>query len=739
MRIKPVKWKEFIERQKALIAILIIQILIYVPVFSAPHSIIYIFTANNWMPFFPKQTPLDLLVSSWTPAGFGAAAFHTPGFFVIYLFQILFADQYVAEILFLFTPYLIASLSMYYVLRKILKDAFWPALIAATLIYSYNWVTLDAIGNLTFLYEYSVAPLAFWLVYRLHARTPGLKPELFLAFVLFVGTLYYSFVGLSILFPAILAGLICGTIALRRGARKFFDYFVRLIISLIFYLIFSLPFTVPQIFGLIERGGANYYSTVGFQIAGTYLSQIGPQNFPSVFNYDLSIFSLLGSPNIIDFSMLASAILLILSFLVMFGTGFKTYVVSLGTVFVLFSILLVLVVSENPVINTIYSRIPILIGIDGVVPYSIVLGYVEAILAAVAICSISIIARSKVGSNVWRSKYVINSAVLALILLLSLPILFSHQNEIITLNSLNQRTASSGSEMYTGTIPYYLVNLTHYFYALRQGTNPFRILWLPQENWLSGMLTTLSLSDQFTAGSLEANPKLHSAMSSAISDLVNGNSVFGSKMTLLGFRYVVVLKTLTQEGAIQMGQGPDSYISGDPFAFVKDLNNQSSLKLEQQDPNYNLYEVQDPLHITPSIFWLSANQSFFPYSGLIPRVIQMSPATSPSSYSIQINSSGPVELVFAENYDPHWIALVSYGGSTLALNNSVSMGWANSFFVLGSGIRTVNLTYTPQSTYNGLLIVWMFFSAITILLIIRSSLIVRIRNVILKNEQRKFS
>jgi hypothetical protein len=699
------KIKELLIRDKAIIVLIILQTIIYYPLVMAPHNIIYIFTANNWMPFFPKQTSLDLLLSAWTPAGFGGPAFHTPGFFIIYITQILISDQYIAEILFLFLPYWIASISMLFVLRKIWSNLFWPVLVAASLVYAYNWVTFDEIGNLTFLFEYAVAPLVFWLVFEIGRNSNNLRRELFLASILFIGTLFYSFVGLSLIAPAFLAGLICRILSMRKASLgNFLRYFARLFISLIFYVIISLPFSFPQITGLVERGGSNYYSTVGYEIAGTYLAQIGPRNFPPVFPYTFSIFSLLSSPNLVDFFMIAGATILGLAFLVLIGSRNKAIVASLTSVFLLFAILLELVIYENPIINTLYSKIPILIAIDGVVPYFTVIGYIEAILVTFAICATCYFAWTRLDSMNKLPRYLKYLTIILLVTLLSTPFIFSHQAQILSLNTLNQQTFTSGSESYQGTIPAYLANLTQYFSELRQTSLPFRVLWLPQENWLSGMMTTLSVSDQFTAGSLQSNPVLFTTLRSAINDLTTGNSGFGSILAYLGFRYIVILKTLSQSGSIVMGTGPDSYISGSPSFFISNLVNQSAIKLKENSPYYNIYEVQNLSNYSPSIFWLSENQSIPSVTNI--KVLQTYPENSPSSYSLQINSSGSTWLIFAENFDPGWTASTLISGTKISLTDSVAMGWANSFHIPGSGIRTVTLTYSPQTSYDDLLIIW---------------------------------
>src|ERR1700730_12108342 len=103
-------------RFRPFLLIVLIQIIIFSPMLFASQKIIYIFSANNWMPFSPIQTPLDVTISSWTPVGFGGPSYHSPGFLLIYFLQSVFSNQYIAELIFLFIPYVIASFCMYFFL-----------------------------------------------------------------------------------------------------------------------------------------------------------------------------------------------------------------------------------------------------------------------------------------------------------------------------------------------------------------------------------------------------------------------------------------------------------------------------------------------------------------------------------------------------------------------------------------------------------------------------------------------
>src|SRR5690242_6897435 len=79
------------------LVVLGLQLFIYIPMLSAPHQIFYVFATNNWMPFSPIETSLDTVISAWTPVGFGGPSYHIPGLAVIYFFQLLSPDSYIAE------------------------------------------------------------------------------------------------------------------------------------------------------------------------------------------------------------------------------------------------------------------------------------------------------------------------------------------------------------------------------------------------------------------------------------------------------------------------------------------------------------------------------------------------------------------------------------------------------------------------------------------------------------------
>jgi len=114
--------------------------------------------------------------------------------------------------------------------------------------------------------------------------------------------------------------------------------------------------------------------------------------------------------------------------------------------------------------------------------------------------------------------------------------------------------------------------------------------------------------------------------------------------------------------------------------------------------------------------------------------LKMSPSSAPSNYQIKVNSSGPVYLTFAENYNSNWKASLSVDGKTVSAQDILSMGWANGFLVLGSGIRVVTLTYSGQELYNDLLVAWIvLFPLLAIFVVLRSPLRLQIKKILAKN------
>ncbi len=624
---------------------------------------------------------------------------------------------------------------MYFLVLKIFGTRYWPALVGASLIYSYNWVTFAWIGNLTVTYEYSVAPMVVWLISAIAIdKRSNYTFEFLLAICLFFGTLFYSVVGLSILAPAILVGLFAGLFSIRGNIiGNLGRYVSRLVISFLMFIVVSLPFSFPQVVGILTKGGIGYYTSVGFGIASSYLAQIGPQNFVNVFAFPVSTFSLLTSPTGTGLLMVIGCVIFCVTLFSLFDSQTKKFAISLGIVMAMISLLIQLIIAQNPLINSLYSKIPFLVPLDGVVPYSIVLGYIEAILLGIGSCWLI----STIQLKLWRNGRSFPKLAISLILvaLLVAPFLFSYNYEILSFGTLSQRTYTSGAESYPGTIPNYLMNLTNFLNHQREDApTPYRILWLPQENYLSGMITTLSIADLFTSGGLVANPPLYSDFKNAISELIKGNQNFSDAMALLGFRYIVILKAISQVQPIGMTTGPDSYIVGNPTAFNNALSNQTNVTMLENNENYTLYEVHEGNNVFPSLFWVSDNQSTMPVVRSNVRILKMSPSSAPSSYQIEVDSSGPVYLTFAENYNSNWKASLSVDGKSVSSQDILSMGWANGFLIPGSGIRVVTLSYSGQVSYNELLFAWIvLFPLLTIFVILRSPVRLQIKKILAKN------
>jgi hypothetical protein len=608
---------------------------------AAPDRVFYVFATNSWMPFSPTETPLDLVVSAWNPVGFGGPAYHIPGLLVIYLAQLLSPSSYFAEILYSALPYLLPSCSMLFLLTRIF---------AGSLVYSYNWVTIAQSGNFPLLYPYATAPLVVWFCATIAERDGSRwRTELGLAGSVFLGTIFYPVVGISLLLPAILIGFLWGLFKLRRSMRGFAGYLLALALSFLLYVLVSLPFSLPQIIGILQRGGLGYYTQVGFQVASTSLAQIGPAGFPSVFGTRYSVFALLAEPKVIGIEMVAGLLIMVVA--IGFEAQRRRFAgLAWPSIFVLAVLygLVVLIEQGNTVINTIYAILPILFPLDGVAPYYIVIGYVSGIVLAVFISDIGMVLSNRVSSK-SKGRLGLKLFILTVVDISSLFVL-NHQGEILYFQGLNQATYDSSSEKYPETTPAYLSNLTQHFNVVRQTTGPFRVLWVPQEYWESAMITTLSLSDSFAAGGLRNSAPLYSSLSNAITQLKSGNHSFSETVGRLGFRYIVVLKSLNQSTDIGISGGADAYISGNPSKFITSLESQPYILLVSQNSDYALFAVIDPSYLSPAIFWASSNPELGVTSpGSSVRVSQVSPHYSPSHYTIQVNSTGPTWIIFADN------------------------------------------------------------------------------------------
>jgi hypothetical protein len=704
-----------------LAVILVFDAIFILTIASGILGIIFFPNGSNFRPFATPQNGFDLIISAWVPTNFG-----TPNIipslpiFVISLLQMITGSPLVAQILLFFSPYLISGLSMWLLLTRGLRLRSGLAIVAGGIVYTVNWVSILEIGDLTLLYVYASLPLVLFFSLRIFSKEGNCtRNAIGFGVALFIGTLASLLAGLVFLLPSILVILFFALFDWRqksyiKGLVKsvFFSF-----LGLIVYIGLSLPFTLPSLLGILTQGVIGFSSTAGFHVQQDYLQYVHPVIFQMYLLAKISPFLLLTNPtNDIGISLVAVLIPLIaFASLLSDDIRIRRFATSVSLVFAIFLSLVYLIINQNPAIDFLYGRIIFLVPINGFEPYAIILGSLLGVLFPIGLDAIITNAKKHglgLGRNIGNfQKSVYIALLLALILSATLPVLSNGfiPNNITHINSYE---SSLGPQF--GSLPDYIPNLTKYFESMPQDNGPFRVLYVPQNDMVNQLLLTYDPSSDFQPGGLRSYTGLIDSLQNLTNEMTNpvGNSTndnLSVSLAELGFRYVVVLRDQISGGSINMDMsGTDAYISGNPSLFIASLDNSKGISLIEENQYYAIFRISHLEIAPPSIFFLSSNLKGEQSNNTISQVsvLSKSPVNSPSQYTLNVTSTGPVWLVFADNFDPSWNGGVLQKGGIQNESHEQAMGWANAFYIPGNGSRIVELSYAGQNDHNLILYVW---------------------------------
>lgn len=745
--------------------IVIINLAFTAPLFTVSKEPIISDSGDLWTGYYPVDVGAKIF-SAWSVELFGRPSNRGMGQLLEYGLQLLTGSAWLSQLLVLFGFFWAASLSMCILIVKGKLSNSVIVTVLASIVYAYNHATLSRLQT-WWLGVYACIPLVLLFALRIFLNEGRhLSNIIGLALSLTMGSLFFGFQTLALLLPFFLVALITGflieTGKMTKRVRHLVFSIGLISASIVLYTLLVLPAAYRPVSILLSHGLAGYAQQVS---GGTLAGTISPLQFlfyvPIMFPYLISPLITLSSPSLgtslptVEYMLESNSfgilgfVLPAITFMALFlkEKRKKAIVISLFIVYIPILVLLILAQQRSNLINTLYNSFPILHILEAASDYLLVLSAIQAILLTLGLD----FALEKVASmkhekpKSLRKRIVKVSAMMCLIIIVALPVFSSHDYLVFNFDRIYNRTyiGATGGISYSSRIPQYLIDLIVRFNSLRAKEGPLRVLYLPTPDFYIQVFGSSSLPDHFNLNSL-GDPVLLQYLLEAFSYMIGDNTTrFGSLLAPVGYKYIVVLKLLNQSLTIQyetFANHPYG-IAGNPSLFTAFLEKQIDISLVKSTAEYDIYVNNAISARYNGVFWLhdgnlSAN---IPNSTiLLPRsppgdveIINMIPTHSPSKYVLAINSSGPVWLVFNQRYDAEWVAYLEAvwlvfnqshdvewtayleASDRSILNHTKAMGWANAFYIPGSGTRQVILSFRPQYTLD---LIWNLWVGTTVFL-----------------------
>jgi hypothetical protein len=683
-------------------------------------GIIFFPNGTNFWPFRNPEMGLDLVRTAWVSTSLGTPnTIPSLPIFVISILELVLGTSALSQLVLVLAPFWVSTFFLAILVSKGYHVRSNFVIVAGALVYSLNWITISQIGDFTLVYVYAAAPIVLYYSLKLFKNEGNnFWNAIGLAIGLFLGCFATELIGIVFLVPAMLiAGIYrLATISKISDFLVFGRSILFFLLAFLFYLIMSLPFTIFSILGVFNQGVLGFSTEAGFHVNQNYLQYVHPSVFMSYLPSNVSLFLLLTNPIPQSAIELLAVVVPIIAFFSIFSSDSDRRKLALSSsvlVLVLLALIL-LILEQSTLINTLYSKIVLLVPINGFWPYAILLGSIYGIIFPIGLETLLSFSNklTRVISNNRKSLAKIFCLGVLMILALAsiLPLI---SNNFFPSNVTNINAYEMGQGTQFGLLSDYLPNLTNFFNSLTHGDNNFRVLYVPQVDMVNQLLLTYDPASDFQPGGLRSYTGVIEALQNLTTLLAEPTRTPSNGLAVLlaqfGFRYVVVLKDVVSQGVVNLDMsGTDAYISGSASYFIATLENSSDIKSIENSLDYAIFEVDFPDGWQPSMFFLSntlnttasqENNSSFSISS-------KTPYYSPSSYSLNLTSKGPVWLIFANNYDEQWRGTVQIDESVMSLNHTLGMGWANAFLIPGNGSRTVKLTYLPQNSYNEVLVLW---------------------------------
>jgi hypothetical protein len=590
------------------IIILVINLLLSIGVLVYNVGPIILRQTTNLLPFSPAQVGWDATISSWLPNSFG---FSSPGYnmgvFFLFLIQSVFNSPWTSQWALIFSPFWLSSLTMFFLLWKggITRSSL--VLVCGTLVYEFNWFTIQYMGTNLLIYAYSALPLAILGALRISTgKGSWYSNAALLSVSLFIATMFYTVAGASYISAFFLSGLICWLLIATKTPRKVVRDLVTVLAGFLLYVMETLGFTLPSLLSLLGLGVRGYASSSKFVvIVNNFIAYLNPNYYVAYFPSLLTPVLILASDSS-GILFIGSLFIALTAVLPLMSTRSEIRIISIGlwVSFLLSLLMVILIQTRSPLVQIIYSSLPILWPINSADVYLMIFAGAIAICFPLGLETLRSIVRtnsSALGGKKLETAFLVS--IVALSGLGTGSSMLGHNQEF-----LNPSSFTNGQN---GTsLPTSIANLTSWFNSERQVNGPFRVLWVPQSNRMNELTQSLDVYSDFAPSAL--SPGLHQQIETLANSMAAGEKTgVSQQLLLLGFGYIVVLKNFSGSGPISISSGGiDTYLTGSPENFERFLNSsRSDFSLVANNALFSLYAIKNIPANWHGMLWSTNNSA----------------------------------------------------------------------------------------------------------------------------------
>jgi hypothetical protein len=599
-----------LERKRAILWLLplVAFFLVFVfPIFLVNSKTWFYYTDTFW-PYYPVQANYDMFWTSWGPFIFGGI--NRPSLYGTLLTPIfqLFGSAIATRITFSLTS--VGSITMYYFLYKTRLIVNGPIRILGSLLYGFNWLTLEhqnlyLMATTGYMLMYAMAPLIALFLFRILFKRERLLYNSFgLGISLAIASLEsviviadLSLVILVILASSLLTNHYTG-VTIRARAKSF----AAIAFSFGLYFLLLLPLLYSYLADVISKGivgglQAQYQSKIALTpYHNSFYIGWYEQTFPSV----VSALNALSGPTFDGFLPLLGALsFLIILLPVVSRTDRERTALSFGFLggAIIITSYITLLIAGNPLVGMLWNApiLKILLGAY-LTPTQVLLPLV-IFLGFAAVLGFSQLERLIVG-KIHRFRLPKKILGMTLMVLLVSSATLSNGYLVFGYTGLFQPisavTAQGGSHVQPDNyIPSYFFQLEDFFNSERASVGPFRVFWFPEGN--PQYISIIPQVDPMSYFYPPTSEVLLDQWSQAISSFhLNETSGFSQFLGSQNVRYIVLLNDYDQSNPVgTQVSGVLNFIQGSPDSLNALLRLDPRFVQTASNANFTVYQNLD--------------------------------------------------------------------------------------------------------------------------------------------------
>ena len=305
------------------------------------------------------------------------------GILFVFFAQSVFANAWTSQWILIFSPFWISSVTMILLLwfGNLTKSPL--VLVCGSLVYAYNWMTIQYTGTHVLMYPYAIMPLALLVMVRISTRIGSWYTNaVALSLSFFVGTLFYTVAGLSYMLPLFISSFIFWLLISEKSKGKILAGVATLVSGFLMYVVESFGFTVPVLAGLLNLGILGYSASAKLVVpVSNFITYLGPQYFDTYFPSALSPLLVL-APETQGTLWMVGLVIPLIAILPLLSKKREIKALSIGlwTVFLLSLLMISLIKMESPYVQFIYGSLPLIWPINSADVYLMIFAGIIAIL-----------------------------------------------------------------------------------------------------------------------------------------------------------------------------------------------------------------------------------------------------------------------------------------------------------------------------------------------------------------------